>query len=205
MSEVHKALGQIASIHEHLARTEVYRGYRAVPLAFSGLTGLLAAWLQPWVIGGKPASWFVYYWTVVAVIAFTVAMSEGVLHFLHRSTPYQRRRSVHVIGQFIPCLAAGACFAVFMVPCGEVAIRFLPGIWAILFSMGNFASLPYLPRSVFWLALGYFLAGVILLGLAESGQSLSPWGMGLTFGGGNIIAAALMYWSLERENSSGRE
>lgn len=205
MSEVHKALDQIALIHEHLARTEIYRGYRAVPLALSGLTGLLAAWMQPFFIGGKSASWFVYYWTIVAVLAFTVAMGEGVLHFLHRSTPYQRHRSVHVIGQFIPCLVAGACIAVFMVPCGEVAIRFLPGIWAILFSMGNFASLPYLPRSVFWLALGYFLAGVILLGLAESGQSLSPWGMGLTFGGGDLVAAVLMYWSLEREVPDGSD
>jgi hypothetical protein len=92
-----------------------------------------------------------------------------------------------------------------MVRSGEAVIRFLPGLWAILFSLGNFASLPYLPRSIFWLALGYFLAGVVLLGLADSGLSLSPWGMGLTFGGGHIIAAALMYWSLEREDSSGRQ
>src|SRR3990172_12761360 len=155
MTELQRAISRISDIHEHLARTEVYRGYRSIPLAFAVLLGVVAAWLQPTMLYGEPASGFVYYWTGVASIAFSIAMSGGVIRFVFKLDHFQRRRSLHVNGQFLPCLVAGACLTLVMEPQGEHAIRFLPGLWAILFSMGNFASRPYLPHGIGWLALGY--------------------------------------------------
>ena len=35
--ELRDALAQIAEIRQHMARTEVFRGYRALPVAFSGV------------------------------------------------------------------------------------------------------------------------------------------------------------------------
>src|SRR5215467_7789583 len=43
MTEFSRALEQIAEIHEHLAKTEVYRGWRSLPVASSALVGLAAA------------------------------------------------------------------------------------------------------------------------------------------------------------------
>ena len=44
--ELREALTQITEIRLQLARTEVFRGYRAMPVAFSGVVALLAAVIQ---------------------------------------------------------------------------------------------------------------------------------------------------------------
>ena len=44
--ELREALTQITEIRLQLARTEVFRGYRAMPVAFSGGVALLAAVIQ---------------------------------------------------------------------------------------------------------------------------------------------------------------
>lgn len=199
MTDVEKALSQIHEIHGHLARTEVYRGLRSLPVAAAGVLGLLAAALQSAFVPIGSSSGFVSYWVAVAVLAFVIAAGGGVMRFLRESEPFQRRRSLHVVGQFVPCLVAGAALTAILERSGDAAIQLLPGLWAILFSLGNFATRPYLPHGIGWVALGYLVAGLILLGLSGSGASLSPWGMGLTFGGGHLAGALVLYWSLERQ------
>ena len=44
--ELREALTQITEIRLQLARTEVFRGYRAMPVAFSGVVALLAGLIQ---------------------------------------------------------------------------------------------------------------------------------------------------------------
>ncbi len=44
--ELRDALTQITEIRLQLARTEVFRGYRAMPVAFSGGVAVLAAVIQ---------------------------------------------------------------------------------------------------------------------------------------------------------------
>ena len=82
-------------------------------------------------------------------------------------------------------------------------MQYLPGLWAVLFSLGVFASRPYLPRIIGWVALYYLVAGTVLLAMAADSTSLSPWGMGLTFGLGQIASGIVLYWNLERK--SGRQ
>lgn len=43
------------------------------------------------------------------------------------------------------------------------------------------------------IALAYLTAGIQSLQLARSGASLSPWSMGVTFGGGHFTTAAVHY------------
>ena len=40
------------------------------------------------------------------------------------------------------------------------------------------------------------ISGAMLLTLHEA--ALSPWAMGLPFGAGQLFAAAILYWTLER-------
>ena len=44
--ELREALTQITEIRLQLARTEVFRGYRAMPVAFSGVVALAAGLIQ---------------------------------------------------------------------------------------------------------------------------------------------------------------
>ena len=50
--ELRDALTQITEIRLQLARTEVFRGYRAMPVAFSGGVAVLAAVIQTATISG---------------------------------------------------------------------------------------------------------------------------------------------------------
>ena len=48
------------------------------------------------------------------------------------------------------------------------------------------------------MALFYLAAGAVLFLCAADGSSLSPWGMGAAFGVGQLLAAVVLYWNLER-------
>ncbi len=198
--EIEKALNQISEIHGHLARTDVYRGYRAVPVALSGVLALVAAAVQTRLSGSESPHSFVIYWVVVAVLSAIVAGGGIVCGYVRQQSPFARRRTRTAVGQLLPCLVAGAAVTVLVVRLEDGFIAYLPGLWAVLFSLGVFASRPYLPRIIGWVPLYYLAAGIALLAMAGDGRSLSPWGMGLTFGFGQIVSGIVLYWNLERKS-----
>jgi hypothetical protein len=77
----------------------------------------------------------------------------------------------------------------------------LPGLWQILFGLGVFASCRLLPRATFWVGVFYLGSGLAVLALAHQEAALSPWAMGLPFGAGQMLAAAVLYFTLEREHA----
>lgn len=198
--EIRKALDQISEIHGHLARTNVYRGYRAVPVAFSGALALIAAALQTRLVGNESPRSFVIYWVAVAVLASAVAGGGIIYGYVHEESRLARQRTRIAVGQLLPCVVAGMGVTVLMGRPGSDSIVFLPGLWTMLFGLGVFASRPYLPRSIGWVALYYLAAGIGLLAMAGDATSLSPWGMGLTFGFGQIVSGIVLYWNLERNS-----
>lgn len=198
MVEIHRALDQIEQIHEHLARAEVCRDWRSGPVACGGALALVAASLQARVIG-VPADphRFVYYWVGVAALAGVIAAAGMIKSYFSQPSPITRRRSRVLAGQFLPCIAVGAIVTAALA--GEAsAVPLLPGLWALIFGMGTFAARPYLPRIIGWVALYYVVAGGVLLALAMKGTALSPWGMGLAFGPGQLLSGLVLYWNLER-------
>jgi hypothetical protein len=125
--------------------------------------------------------------------------SEIVLNYLLHENPHNRRISRRVVGQFVPCLAAGGAITLALMKFGADTVSFLPGLWAIAFALGIFASRPYLPHAVGFVALGYLLAGSALLWRAVPGVLPQPWTVGGVFGVGQIAAAVVLYWNLERK------
>lgn len=200
--EVHKALDQISEIHEHLTRAELYRGYRSVPIALSGFLALIAAAVQPRFAGAESPTAFVGYWVVVGILGILLAGGGVVYNYRKEESCRARRMTRIVVGQLLPCLVAGAMLAFLMGIANQQTVAFLPGLWCILYSLGVFASRPYLPRMTGWVGLFFLIAGGVLLALAPAGSSLSPWGMGLTFGMGQVFGAVILYWNLERNHGS---
>lgn len=196
--EYAKALDQISEIHQHLARTEVYRGYRSLPVALSGLVGLVAAALQTPGLGAADPLGFVLFWTAIAGMAALVGSSEIAFNYLFRENALGRRRTRMVFGQFVPSVAAGAVATVALVTPDAAFAPLLPGLWAMLFGVAVFAARPYLPRATGVVALYYLTAGAWLLWHAAAAP-LSPWAVGGTFGVGQFAGAAVLYWNLERD------
>ena len=74
----------------------------------------------------------------------------------------------------------------------------LPGLWSILFGLGVFASRHFLPRATLGVGIFYEAAGVFCLAAAQGDHALAPWSMAVPFGFGQLLSAAVLYWTLER-------
>ena len=189
--DVTRALAEIAEIHRQIAKSEVYRGYRPIPIAASGSVGVLAAWLQPPHLGTADPVGFVVYWMVIAACAAAIGASEIASNYLLHEDATGRRRTRQVVGQFLPSVAAGGIVALAFLRLSPSLVPLLPGLWALCFGLGTFASRPYLPRASGWVALYYYAAGFALLWIARSAP-LTGWWVGGTFGAGQLLAAAVL-------------
>ena len=193
-----RALSQIAEIHQQIAKGEIYRGYRSVPIALSGLVGLAAAVAEPARTIADPLA-FLRYWAGVAAVAGIVGLVEVAYNYVVFDHASGRRRTRQVLGQFLPGAIGAAVLTVSFAHVSPRLVPLLPGIWAVCFGVGIFASRPYLPRLSGLVALFYFAAGSLLLWTANMDAPLNAWHVGGTFGVGQLMAAAVLYWELERK------
>lgn len=200
--ELREALAQVAEIRQQMARAAVFRGYRAATTAFSGMVGLAAAGLQGWVtprpmeqLGGYLTLWIGA--AAVSVLAYAVEMT---IRYRRVSSRLQREVTLLVVEQFVPSLIAGGMVTAVVVRFAPAAAWMLPGLWAMIFSLGVFASRRFLPGAIFWLGAYYMLAGMGCLALGQGEAALSPWTMGVTFGVGQLLSAGILFWTLERNH-----
>jgi hypothetical protein len=194
--DLSRALEDLAEIHSQIAKGEIYRGYRPLPIAASGLIGIAAAWLESPGLGPGDPVGFVLYWTIVALLAAFVGTSEVIHNYVVHDAGAARRQTRRVVGQFLPSVLGAALITASFVRLSAALVALLPGVWAICFSLGTFASRPYLPRASTIVAVFYYAAGAALLWNARA-ESLDGWWVGGTFGTGQLIAAAVLYWSDE--------
>ena len=115
--------------------------------------------------------------------------------------PLTRTLTWLAVSQFLPSIVAGGLVTVVLVGYAPESRWMLPGLWAVLFSLGIFASYRLLPPATFWVGLFYLTAGVMCLALAQGRAELSPWAMGIPFGFGQLLAAGVLYWTLERTDA----
>jgi hypothetical protein len=199
-----RALSQISEIRDHLAKVEVYRGFRSLPVAISGGMGLVAAWIEAWILPAATPLESVAYWTCVAAASALIGSSEVVIKFIFLDDAFSRRRTRKMAEQFLPSLLAGAIVTLAVVQAPEAAmpatIPLLPGLWSIIFGLGVLSSRPHLPRAIGWVGLYFLVAGAVLLGTAGEGGALPGAKLGLTFGLGQLAAALVLYWNLERRD-----
>jgi len=200
-----EALAQISEIREHMARTEVFRGYRSLTVGFSGVLAILAAAAQAvWIprpqehLGGYLALWL-----GVATVAQAVAGVEMWLRTRATQSAVARRLTGLAVEQFLPCVVAGAAFTAVIYQRADEVAWLLPGLWCLLFSLGVFASHRLLPRPTFCVGVYYLSSGVMVLMLGQGDAALSPWSMGVSFGGGQLLTAAILYITLERAGERG--
>jgi len=100
---------------------------------------------------------------------------------------------------------AGALVPGAFLRAGSSLTALLPGLWAVFFGVGIFAARPYIPRASGWVALYYWTAGLVLLWFTPMMTVPSTWTVGGTFGVGQLLAAGVLYWNLERGTSHERQ
>ncbi len=199
--ELQEALAQIAEIRDQLARTETFDGYRSATVAASGLVAIAAAGLQAAFIPEPVAQLDLYLalWVGVAVVGAVPAGVEMLIRCRRAASETAARLTRMAVEQFLPCLVVGALITVAIAVVAPETAWMLPGLWSLVFGLGVFASARLLPRPVVWVAAYYLLAGTACLAAGKRFEPLSPWMMASTFGVGQLLAAAILYRSVERK------
>ena len=200
--ELHEALDQLSEIRLQIARTESFRGYRSATAAFSGIVAIATATIQFAVVPEPVADPRAYLmlWIAAAILSVAVTGIEMVARCRRAASPTAVRMTWMAVEQFLPCTIAGAVLTFVVALRAPESVWLLPGLWGILFSLGIFASSRLLPRQVIWVGLYYLVGGALSLAFAQGKAAFSPWAMGGTFGGGQLLAATVLYLTLERNH-----
>ncbi len=195
-----EALTQIGEIRSQVERAGVYRGYRAAPVAASGLIAWTAGAAQWWLIADPLRDIAVYLciWVSAAVLCLVAAGGEILFRYRRTDSETERARTRQAVGQFAPCLLAGGLLTAVVLLAAAEATWLLPGLWSVLFSLGIFASLRVAPRGMERVAFFYLFWGLAAVVWAQGPYALSPWVMAVPFGCGQLLTAAILYWELER-------
>lgn len=195
------ALNQIAEIREQVARGQVFRGYRAATTAFTGLMAIAAAlvqryWMHETTAEHREALWV---WLAAAAVSLIVVGSEMVVRYRRSDAPLQRETTRLAVEQFAPSLMAGGMLAYAVHNWAGPALSLLPAIWCSTFGLGVFASRRVLPRGTFAVGAWYLLASMACVATRQDVSFSTQ--MGCAFGGGQLLAAGVLYWTLERSNA----
>jgi hypothetical protein len=198
--ELHEALWQFSEIRAQMARTQTFGGFRSLTVASSGVLGILASVYQATRIP-RPAEQiedYVMLWSGVAAFSLFVVGLELAYSYSAAMSTLRRRLTTHAIRQFVPCLVAGAGLTGVIVFRAPETAWMLPGLWALFFGLGVFSSSKLLPRPIVWVGAYYLLTGLVCLTLGRGESQLAPWMMAGTFGCGQLLAALVLYCTLER-------
>lgn len=202
--ELREALGQITEIRQQMARSEVFRGYRSLTVGSVGLMGVLAAIAQPYLVP-SPANDLAAYltlWIGVAAVAFLLVAFGLWRRVRATESPMVRQSTLRSAERFLPCVAVGVLVTLAIYRGAPDVGWMLPGLWSFVFSLGIFALYRQLPRQVFWVGVYFAVCGFGCLLWGQGTNAFSPWQMGISFGGGKLLGAAILYWTLERNDDA---
>jgi hypothetical protein len=196
MNELNRALGDISSIRKQMARSTEFRGYGPATLAATGLIAVLAAGIQTMVLPDPAA----HVSTYLGIWIFTAGVSAALTGI----QMYTRTRRMHsgmsqemmhmAVEQFLPSVGAGLLITLVLVRYVPTALWMIPGIWQVIFSLGVFSSCRFLPRPMLAAGAWYLLTGLVCISLGGN-RALSPWAMGLPYGAGQLLVAAILLFS----------
>src|ERR1700738_2719122 len=197
MRDLDKALADIFAIRSQIAAGTAFRGYGPAAVAATSGVALITTILQSlWLDDptGHPIAFFSG-WVVAALVA-------GAMIWIEMQARSRRHHSgladamIHqAIEQFLPAAVAGVLLAVMLWKFAAETLWMLPGLWQVLVSLGVFASVRSLPRTVAFAGAWYFVAGFAALLLASQNHLLSPWTMGLPFVIGQFLMATILHFA----------
>ena len=203
MKDLNEALTEIAAIRSQIVRTAEFRGYGPVTVALTGLVAIASAAFQARLLpAAHEVATYLTLWISTAAIATALIAFEMVLRSRTIHSGLAQEMILHAVEQLVPSGVAGILVTAVLLKVASDSIWILPGLWQILFSLGVFASARFLPRPVVAVAAWYLIAGLICLSWAATDRTLSPWMMGLPFGIGQLLAAAILQWSETNNPSS---
>jgi len=197
MRDLDKALADIFAIRSQIAAGTAFRGYGPATVAATGGVALLTMLFQLlWLDDptGQPLVFFAG-WAVTALLSGAMIWIEMRARSRRHHSGLADAMVQQAVEQFLPASVAGASLAAMLWKFAPEALWMLPGLWQVFVSLGIFASVRSLPRTVAFGAAWYFVAGFACLLLASQSHALSPWSMGAPFVVGQLLMAAILHFA----------
>jgi hypothetical protein len=196
MTDLHKALGDIGTIRRQVARSTEFRGYGPATLAGTAAFAVTAAIAQGRLVPDPPdhlGSYLgIWVWTAVVSAALIGVQMYTRSRRIHSGLADEMIRMA--VEQFLPSAVAGALVTVVIVRYVPEARWIIPGLWQLISSLGVFSSCRFLPRPMVAAGAWYMLTGLICISLGDA-RALSPWTMGISFGVGQLLVAAILLFT----------
>jgi hypothetical protein len=199
MTELRQALDDISAIRSQVARGTQFRGYGPLSIAASGVLALLVAAAQSqWLpAAAHDFRLFLSVWITTAAVSVFLSALETISRVRKVHSGLAMEMIQAAAEQFLPCIVVGLLLTVVLLRIAPQDFWMLPGLWAVVFSLGVFASCRFLPRQMFGVGAWYLVAGLVCLLAASSHHVLSPWEMGISFGLGQLLVAAVLRYGFE--------
>jgi hypothetical protein len=198
MHDLQKALADIDAIKRQVARGTQFRGYGPATIALTGVLAVIAAAIQAlWLDNpGDHVTEYLTLWIGTAAVSTALIGAETITRSRRLHSDLADDMIHSAIEQLLPVGVAGALLTFVLLRFAPESLWILPGLWQILFSLGIVASCRVLPRALFAAGAWYLSSGLICIAIAASGYAWSPWLMGLPFGIGQLMMAAILYHAL---------
>jgi hypothetical protein len=194
MQELHQAMSEIHSIRVQVARDTEFRGYGPASIAFSGVIALLVAAGQSlWSIDHRhDFAQYLGIWVCAAAVAVALTSAETLVRASRVHSGFAREMVGSAAEQFLPAVVVGILLTAVLMRTAAQECWMLPGLWQLMFSLGVFASCRFLPRQIFAVGVWYLAAGLYCLAAGGPDRPPSPWAMGIPFGIGQLLVAAVL-------------
>ncbi len=198
MRDLDKALADIIAIRSQLAAGTAFAGYGPAAIFATAGVALITAILQYFLLDDpthKPLAFFLRLGVGGAIVVGDDPDRDGGA--LAPASFGTCGRHDPPGGRAVPARRPSpACLlAVMLWKFAPETLWLLPGLWQVLVSLGVFASVRSLPRTVALAGAWYFVAGFAVLLLASQSHALSPWTMGLPFVIGQSLMATILYFA----------
>lgn len=194
MNDLDKALAEISAIRSQMARGAEFHGFGPATLAMTGILALLAAAAQSLWLGdpARDIASYLVLWMGTAAVSLALIGVEAVTRSRRVHSGLAQEMLAAAVEQFLPSAAAGVLLTAVLLCFAPASLSLLPGLWQIVFSLGVFASCRFLPRQIFAVGVWYLVTGLFCLALAGGDQAFSPWAMGVPYGVGQLLIAAIL-------------
>lgn len=201
MTDLERALADIAEVRERLGHVQRFKGYSAFAAALSGIfavvAGVLQAALVPHVRTPHDGHLYFALWFTCCAAAVLVNYGAIAHWYVNDATARERWHTATVGLAILPALILGAILSFAFLRANLYA--FMPGVWCGCYGVGLLASRTMLPRVVMPVAAGFMVAGMAVL-FVPPDVALAWWVLPLVFGTGQLaIGLSIMRERMVRE------
>ncbi|MDB6086711.1 MAG: hypothetical protein JWN43_4592 [Gammaproteobacteria bacterium] len=199
MTDLSQALAEISAIRAQVARGTQFRGYGPASIAASGVLAMVVASVQCMYAreGRYEVIPFIAVWVTTAAVSVTLATWETIVRANRVHSGFAGEMIHSAVEQFLPATIVGVLLTGVLLLAAPKDLWMLPGLWQLIFSLGVFASCRFLPRQMFGVGVWYLASGLTCLMIESGPRVLSPWAMGIPFGVGQLLVAAVLRYGFE--------